>query len=184
MTHPLIGEAMKKAAVAWIAPGDAGDPDTGGPPGRGGTRGPDAVDAAPRLLWCLVAEDVLWVVTGPGEQEAPGLALASRARVTLRGDHGGRVVTWPATVSRVEPGSEQWEQVVPQLATKRLNAPGDAESLASRWAAECTVLKLAPAGDPLEAGPTLPDGRLAHPPRETPARRRTRRPFRLHRVRR
>jgi hypothetical protein len=178
MTHPLIGEAMRKAPVVWVAPGEPDDR------GAADTRGRGAVDAAPRLLWCLPDGEALWVVTGPGEQQAPGLAAAGRARVTLRGDHGGRVVTWPAEVSRAEPGSEQWDQIVPQLAAKRLNAPGDAASLAARWAAECAVLRLAPAGEPLEAGPTLPDDRRAEPPRDSPVRRRTRRPFHLHRVRR
>jgi hypothetical protein len=162
MTDPLVEEAMRKAAVAWIA-----------------------VDDGPaRLRWCLAAEGSLWVISGPGEQTAPELATAERARVTLRGDHGGRIVTWPAVVTRVVPGSEEWDEVVPQLAGKRLNAPAPAEAMVARWAAECAVHKLTPAGEPVEAGPTLPDASLAEPPRETPARRRTRTPFHLHRVRR
>jgi hypothetical protein len=162
MTHPLVEEAMKKAAIAWVS-----------------------VGAAPaRLLWCLPAEGALWVVSGPGEQTAPELASASEARVTLRGDHGGRIVTWPAAVTRLDPASDEWRELAPQLAGKRLNAPLAAEALAARWADECTVHRLAPAGDPLEAGTGLPDASLAEPPRDTPARRRTRPPFRLHRVRR
>jgi hypothetical protein len=162
MTHPLVEEAMKKAAIAWIAAG---------------------ADPA-RALWCLPAGGALFVVTGPGEQPAPGLAAADRAMVTMRGDHGGRIVTWPATVERVDPASEQWAEVAPQLAAKRLNASGEAAALADRWAAECAISRLSPAGDPVEAGPTLPDGPLAEPPRDTPARRLPRTPFRLHRVRR
>lgn len=162
MTHPLVAEALKKAAVAWVA-----------------------VEGAPaRALWCLSAEGALWVVTGPGEQAADGLAAAQRALVTMRGEHGGRIVTWPATVTRIAPESEQWATVAPQLAAKRLNAPTDIETLLARWAAQCAVIQLAPAGDPVEAGPTLPDGPLAEPPRDTPVRRRPRAPFHLHRVRR
>ena len=41
----------------------------------------------------------------------------------------------------------------------------DAATLVERWAAECAVLTLTPAGDPVAAGPTLPDGPLAAPPR-------------------
>jgi hypothetical protein len=104
--------------------------------------------------------------------------------VTLRGDHGGRIVTWPAEVTRVLPDTEEWGTVAPQLASKRLNAPGPTERLVERWAAECAVHRLAPAGEPTEAGPTLPDAAQAAPPRESPATRHTRRPFRLHRVRR
>jgi hypothetical protein len=162
MTHPLVEEAMKKAAIAWIS--------VGGAPAR--------------ALWCLPAEGALWVVTGPGEQAAPGLDSASQVLVTLRGDHGGRIVTWPATVSRLDPASDTWTELAPQLAGKRLNAPVAAAALVERWAAECAVYRLAPAGDPVEAGRDLPDASLAQPPRDTPARRRTRPPFRLHRVRR
>mgnify|MGYP001252562377 CR=1 FL=1 len=162
MTHPLVEEALKKAAVAWVAV--AGQP--------------------ARALWCLPAAGALWVVTGPGEQDAPGLPDAREALVTLRGEHGGRIVTWPAAVTRITPDSEEWATVAPQLAAKRLNAPTDAEGLLARWAGECAVIRLAPAGEPVEAGPTLPDGSLAEPPRDTPARRQPRVPFHLHRVRR
>ncbi|MGN9774486.1 hypothetical protein ACTMS0_01695 [Micromonospora sp. H33] len=161
-TTPLVEEAMKKAAVAWVA-----------------------VPGGPALaLWCVPLEGALFVVTGPGEQAAPGLADATRAQVTLRGDHGGRIVTWPAEVSRVAPDSEHWESVAPLVAAKRLNAPGAAADLTARWAADgCALNRLAPAGEPL-AGAALPADSLAEPPRDAPVVRATRKPFRLHRVRR
>ncbi|GAB3144244.1 hypothetical protein GCM10027290_22140 [Micromonospora sonneratiae] len=161
-TSPLVEEAMKKAAVAWVAVGDS-----------------------PALaLWCVPIDGALHIVSGPGEQSAPGLAETSTAAVTLRGDHGGQIVTWSAAVTRVMPDSEQWATVAPQVATKRLNSPSNAADLVERWAAECVLSRLAPAGPPLAAGGSLPDGSLAAPPRETPATRPTRKPFRLHRVRR
>src|SRR5919112_302977 len=64
-----------------------------------------------------------------------GLAGASRVDVSLRGDHGGRIVTWPADVSTVEPDSPEWTAVAPQLAGKRLNAPGTTDETVQRWAA-------------------------------------------------
>ncbi len=142
MAHPLVREAMRKAAVAWVAVGE-----------RPAT-----------LLWVLPAEDTLWVVTGPGEQAAPGLAEAQEALVTMRGDHGGRIVTWRAEVTRLTPDDPRWPQVAPQLALKRLNTPGDVAHTVDRWARECVVLALTPTGDPVEAGPTLPDDDLARPP--------------------
>ncbi|MFG1757403.1 hypothetical protein [Micromonospora echinofusca] len=159
---PLVDEAVKKAAVAWVS-----------------------VSGGPALaLWCLPLEGALFVVSGPGEQSAPGLADATEAQVTLRGDHGGRIVTWPARVSRVTPGTEHWETVAPLVAAKRLNAPGPAAELVERWAADgCAVNRLAPAGEPV-AGTGLPTDSLAEVPRETPAVRAVRKPFRLHRVRR
>lgn len=143
MADPLVAEALKKAAVAWVAP--AGRP--------------------ARALWCMGHEDALWVVIGPGEQSAPGLEQAGEAYVTLRGDHGGRIITWRAAVSRVEPGQPEWDDVVPRLAGKRLNAPTDAAGLVSRWEHECQVHKLSPVGEPTEAGVRLPDVSHAAPPR-------------------
>jgi hypothetical protein len=159
---PLVDEAMKKAAVAWVS-----------------------VSGGPALaLWCAPLEGALFVVSGPGEQAAPGLADASEAQVTLRGDHGGRIVTWPARVSRVRPGTEEWGTMAPLVAGKRLNAPGPTADLVARWAADgCAVNRLAPAGAPV-AGAGLPTDALTEVPRETPAVRATRKPFRLHRVRR
>jgi hypothetical protein len=159
---PLVDEVIKKAAVAWVSV-------AGGPA---------------RALWCATLEGSLLVVSGPGEQTAPGLADADEAQVTMRGDHGGRIVTWPARVSRVRPGTEEWETVAPLVAAKRLNAPGPATELVRRWADDgCALNRLTPAGEPV-TGDALPSGSLAEAPRDTPAARPTRRPFRLHRVRR
>ena len=154
---------MRKAAVAWL--------EVSGQP--------------PYAVWCLWVDDSLYVVSGPDEQPAPGLAGAGGVvRVSARGDHGGRIVTWPAEVSRLKPDTDDWVAVAPQLAGKRLNASGTAEQTVARWADECVLSRLVPAGDPDEAGATLPDDSLAAPPRPSPATRMPRRPFRLHRVRR
>jgi hypothetical protein len=155
--HPLVLEAMKKAAVAWLRAGDQPE----------------------YAVWCLWSDDALYVVSGPGEQPAPGLAGASTVDVSARGDHGGRIVTWRANVERVEPETPAWEATVPALAGKRLNAE-NAEQMAQRWARECVVSRLVPADDGTE---DLPEGSLAAPPAPTPAVRPTRKPFRLHRVR-
>jgi hypothetical protein len=159
----LVDEAIKKAAVAWVAVGD----------------GPALA------LWVLPVDGALAVVSGPGEQAVPGLAEASRATVRLRGDTGGLIVAWDAGVERLEPGTEDWDTVAPQLAGKRLNASGTANELVARWAdTGCAIVRLRPAGDAPTARPELPDGSGAAPPRDTPARNPVRRPFRLHRVRR
>ncbi|SCG42651.1 hypothetical protein GA0074704_1301 [Micromonospora siamensis] len=161
-TTPLVDEAMKKAAVAWVS----------------------VADGPALALWCMPLESALFVVSGPGEQSAPGLADATEARVTLRGDHGGRIVTWPARVTRLAPGTEAWETAAPLVAAKRLNAPGPTAELVARWAADgCALTRLDPAGTP-DAGTDLPDASLAEVPRGAPVVRQTRKPFRLHRVRR
>ncbi len=160
--HGLVEEAMKKASIAWVS-----------------------VTGQPSLaLWCVPVDGSLYLVSGPGEQSVPGIADATEADVTLRGDHGGRIVSWQAGVTRVRPETEEWETVAPQLAGKRLNAPGTAGELVARWAAECVISRLTPIDDAVRAGADLPDGSLATEPRPTPATRSTPKPFRLHRVRR
>ncbi|GAA3219775.1 hypothetical protein GCM10020256_25160 [Streptomyces thermocoprophilus] len=62
------------------------------------------------------------------------------------------------------PESEEWLAAVAELKGKRLNAP-DGEAMPARWARECRVLRLEPAGAPLP----LPDGSLAAPPVPSPA---------------
>jgi len=117
---------MRKAAVAWL--------EVSGQP--------------PYAVWCLWVEDSLYVVSGPDEQPAPGLAGAGGVvRVSARGDHGCRIVTWPARVSRVRPESEQWAAVVPQLAAKRLNGPS-ARDLVGLWARTAVVSRLNPTEPP------------------------------------
>jgi hypothetical protein len=158
----LVEEAVKKASLAWISVGDG--------PARG--------------LWCMPLDGTLIVVSGPGEQSAPGLAEAARATVRLRGDSGGLIVIWEAVVTRLAPGSEEWEAVAPALAGKRLNASGPAEQLVDRWAAtECAIVRLTPADEQPVAAPGLPTESQAAAPRDSPARIEVRKPFRLHRVR-
>jgi hypothetical protein len=100
MGDPLIEESAKKAAIAWVS-----------------------VDGGHDLaVWCLQVDPDLCLITGPGEQDLPGLGSAESVRVTLRGDHGGSIVSYPVTVTQIKPESERWEPVTTQLAAKRLNA--------------------------------------------------------------
>lgn len=155
--HPLVAEAMRKAAVAWLG-----------------------VDDRPLYaVWCLWVDDALFVISGEHEQPAPGLAGASAVAVSARGDHGGRIVTWRARAEPVQPGSDQWTAVAPQLAAKRLNSLAT-DDLVQRWADSATLTRLTPTDELVE----LPDGSLAAPPPPSPATNPTRKPFRLHRVRR
>jgi hypothetical protein len=163
VTEPLVEEALKKAAVAWVSVSDG--------PALG--------------LWCLPLDGSLVLVVGPGEQSAPGLAEAATATVRLRGDTGGLIVVFEAAAERLDPAGADWATVTPQLATKRLNASGTAEQLVARWVESgCAVVRLTPADAGAVSAPHLADACGAAPPRDTPARVAARRPFRLHRVRR
>ena len=59
---------------------------------------------------------------------------------------GGLLVTWVAAVAAVEPGSPDWEAVVPLLQAARLN-DRDPSRQRARWARESLVLRLSPTGE-------------------------------------
>jgi hypothetical protein len=128
----LIAEATKRAGVIWIT--------------AGGHR--------PRPVW-HIWRDGAYVLTGPGEQDVPGLTAGGPVTVTVPSkDTGGRLVTWAAQVSRVEPGSAEWSSIIGALLAGRLNEaarPGVA-SAAGRWAQTGDVYRLTPVkprpGDP------------------------------------
>ncbi len=146
--HALVAEAMKKAAIVWLTV--AGQP------------------AYP--VWCAPIGDALYVVTGGAEQPAPGLTSADQAMVTARGDHGGRIVSWPAAVATLAPTDPTWPENATQLAGKRLNAAGTVATIVSEWAVTSVVVRLTPIGDDTEPAST---GSEAAVPRETPATTRT-----------
>ena len=132
----LIAEATKRAGHVWIAIDGQDRPRpawhiwrTG--PGPAGREPPGAA----------------YVVTGPGEQPLPGLADAGRVTVIVASSQarGGRLA-WTAAVTRVEPGSGEWDEVIGPLVTGRLNAvlaEGET-SPARRWARSGAVFRLAP----------------------------------------
>jgi len=144
LDQALVEEATKKSGLIWV----------GGP----------GVPA--RALWHVWHEGAACVIgDGPGEQPLPELVDGTAAEVTVRSkDKGGRLVSWPAKVVELTPGSEVWEATVAELKGKRLNAP-DGEAMPDRWARECRVLRLEPAG----ASAPLPDGSLAEAPLPSPA---------------
>ena len=118
----LIAEATRRAGVVWLGP--AGRP--------------------PALVWHLWHDGSAYVLGGGDEQALP-VAPGDDAVVVVRStaSQSGVVVAWPADVRAVEPGTPEWDEVLPLLAAARLNAPAGADQ---RWAGECTVLRLSPRG--------------------------------------
>ena len=123
---PLVDEATRRSQVVWLALED--DP--------------------ARPVWQVWHDGALWTVCGGAEQPLPAAPTAQRAVVAVRSKatRNDLLVTWVGAVSRVEPGSPVWEEVVPLLHEARLNAP-DGEAQPQRWAAESLVLKVTPTGE-------------------------------------
>jgi hypothetical protein len=143
----LIAEATKRAGLIWITvPGPGGA-------GPGGTGPGGAEPERARPVW-HVWRDAAYVLTGPGEQDVPGLGEASQVTVTVASkDTGGLLVRWTARVSRVDPGSAEWPAIIGALLAGRLNEPASpaAASPAQRWAQTGTVYRLSPAA-PFDPG--------------------------------
>lgn len=150
LDQALVEEAGKKSGLVWV-------------------RGPEG---PARALWHVWHEGAVCLVGGgPLEQPLDGMGLVDggTAEVSARSkDKGGRLVVWPARVAELAPGSEAWEAAVGELKGKRLNAP-DADTITERWARECRVLRLEPAGQPLQSPGAMPDGAGAAAPLPTPA---------------
>ncbi|MFJ8359137.1 hypothetical protein [Streptomyces sp. NPDC093984] len=152
LERALVEEATKKSGLIWVQ---------GAAPA-----------AAARALWHVWYEGAACVVgDGPGEQPLPGLVDGGDAVVTVRSkDKGGRIVTWPARVVELAPGSPEWEGAVAELKGKRLNA-SDGEEMPERWRRECRVLRLEPRGTTV---PLPSDSQAARP---VPTSATTRRPI-------
>lgn len=127
----LVEEAAKKSDLLWL--------DLPGLP-------------QPRAAWHVWHEGSAYVLTGgEGEQPLPGLPESAQVTVILRSkDKGGRLVTFVADAEPVEPGSELWDAVTPQLAKDRLNAASH-EGQVERWATDSWVIRLTPATEVAEA---------------------------------
>ena len=153
----LVEEAAKKSGLLWLdLPGLA----------------------RPRAAWHVWHEGSAYVLTGgEGEQPLPGLPEAERVTVIVRSkDKGGRLVSWTAAVSEVEPGGEIWEAVTPRLAKERLNATSH-EGQIERWARESYLIRLTPTGEVTEAPGRHRDDYASVRTVPTPASTAGRRPF-------
>jgi 8-oxo-dGTP diphosphatase len=121
----LIAEATRRAGVVWLT----------------------VPDRSAYPVWHRWLGGAAYLVTGPGEQPAPGLGTAARVIVTVPSkDSGGTLVTWTAAVRRVDPGSAEWDAVIGPLVAGRRNAAMDPSgaSPAARWASSCAVFCLSP----------------------------------------
>ncbi len=156
----LIDEACRKSALIWL-------------------RTPGAAHA--RAAWHAYVDGAIHLVGGGIEQELPPLADGAEVEVTVRSkDTWGRILRLTARATRIQPGTEAWDAVVPELHAKRLNPP-DGEQQPARWARESAVFRLDPVGRPHEHPGHVSHSSHAAEPVATPATTRGRLPLVLGR---
>jgi hypothetical protein len=158
--NALIDESAKRAGLLWVR-------------NEGGT-------SPARPLWHVWADRHAYILTGGIEQPLPeGLDADATAEVTVPSkDKRSRLVVWTASVAVVQPGSDEWDTTVPLLQAKRLNSP-DGEAAPTRWATDCTLLRLTPRGDVRETPDDPSTASHAAPPRPTVATTPVPRPWHL-----
>lgn len=116
----LVQEATRKSGVVWL----------------------HVAGHAPRAVWHVWYDGADYVLHGGGEQDVPGLAEARTVAVTVRAkSNGAGVVTWPATVARVDADSDEWATVEPLLRKARWHAEPDPTG---RWRTTSTLARLTP----------------------------------------
>ncbi|MFC0106776.1 hypothetical protein [Kibdelosporangium aridum] len=113
----LIADATKKSGLIWITrPGD--------------TR--------PVPTWHHWHNDAAYVLVDLSDVDSVPVIVRDKAT-------GARALTWDATVTRVLPGTDEWDTVVPEIHAARLNsAPIDANT---------PLFRLAPAAVSTTAAP-------------------------------
>jgi hypothetical protein len=152
----LVAEACQRSSLLWVR----------GPGGR----------AQP--VWHAWHSGAVVVVVGGEEQPHPAPEAADVEVVVRSKEVRSRLVTFPARVERLEPGTPEWDEAAAVLKAERLNAH-DPDTLLDRWAATSQLLRLVPSGPASESPGSYDDGSGALPPAPSGAVTVRRRPFHL-----
>jgi hypothetical protein len=139
----LVEEAGRASAVLWV-------------------RLPNL--SQPVGAWYAWVDGAAVVVHEGDEQKLPGLRAAEHVELVLRSkDKSTLLVTVPARVVALEPGTDAFDKAVTALHAARQSAP-DGEAQPARWAVSSLVTRLEPDGSPVEApGSYDPADRRAAP---------------------
>lgn len=129
-----LAQALKKSTILWV---------TVPQPTRRGRRDQGARSVS-RPVWFVADGSTIYVLSGPTEQELPGITEAEEVRVTARAKDARSLVSEvPAGVEIVARDDPRYEKFERAALTRRLNLP-DGEGAAQRWRENCTLLALTP----------------------------------------
>ena len=126
-----VDAALSKSTIAWlIVP--QGD-------------GPEVTKA----VWYGYEDGRIYVLTGPGEQEVPGLVSAGKhVRLIVRSKDVQSKVGEITCVTQVLPKDATWERIARELLVgRRLNLT-DGEKAVDRWKETCEIVQLTPIPQP------------------------------------
>jgi hypothetical protein len=125
-------QAVKKGTILWVTV----------PPRPNGRRGPAAPITRP--AWFVADGTKVMVLSGPTEQEFPGIADVPQVSISARSkDHRSLVTEVAADVEVVPPDDPRYDKFVKKALTTRLNLP-DGDAAADRWRQKCVLVELTP----------------------------------------
>jgi len=122
-----VDAALAKSTIAWVVvPQQAGDEVT-------------------KAVWFGYDEGRVYILTGAGEQEIPGLAEGStHVKLIVRSKDVQSKVGEVTCVTQVLPKDAAWERIAREmLLGRRLNLP-DGEKAVDRWKRDCEIVQLTP----------------------------------------
>jgi hypothetical protein len=122
-----IDAALSKSTIAWVAvPQEDGKEVT-------------------KAVWYGYENGRVYILTGTGEQELPGLAEGSKhVKLIVRSKDVQSKVGEVTCVTQVLPKDAEWERIAREiLIGRRLNLP-DGEKAFERWKRDCEIVQLTP----------------------------------------
>jgi hypothetical protein len=122
-----VDAALAKSTIAWlVVPQD---------------EAPDVTKA----VWYGYDQGRVYVLTGSGEQEVPGLAVHSKhVKLIVRSKDVQSRVGEMTTVTQVMPKDAEWDRIARDvLLGRRLNL-ADGDKAPDRWRQTCEIVQLTP----------------------------------------
>jgi hypothetical protein len=125
-----VDAALSKSTIAWVVVPQA-----------------DGKDVT-KAVWYGYEQGRVYVLTGAGEQDVPGLAEGSKhVRLIVRSKDVQSKVGEVTCVTQVLPKGADWERIARELLLgRRLNLP-DGEAAVERWKRDCEMVQLTPIPD-------------------------------------
>jgi hypothetical protein len=125
-----VDAALSKSTIAWVAVAQAGGTEVTKP------------------VWYGYDQGRVYVLTGAGEQDIPGLAEGSKhVRLIVRSKDVQSKVGEVTCVTQVLPKDPNWERIARDVMLgRRLNLP-DGEAAVDRWKRDCEIVQLTPIPD-------------------------------------
>ena len=121
-----VDAALSKGTIAWVVV-----PQSGG-------------GEVTKPIWYGYENGRVYVLTGPGEQDVPGLAGSKHVRMIVRSKDTQSRVGEVACVAQVVAAGGEWDRIARDvLLGRRLNLR-DGEKAVDRWRYDCEIVQLTP----------------------------------------